>query len=106
MSATSVAATARPATTESAAAAAFFARARDIYRQIPAIHSCAVQRGHRLLRLLLRAHRDEAKSSRAAGFAVCHQVGFKHGAVRSEGILKIIFSRVKRKVSNEQFVIH
>jgi hypothetical protein len=108
LAATTVPATAVPAATKSTATTTrtFFARARHIYRQIPAIHISAVQRSHRLLRFFLRAHRNEAESARAARGAVGHQVGFEHSAVDGKSILEIIFSRVKRKVSNKQFVIH
>lgn len=109
LSATAVAtAAAGPATAKSTAAAAttFFARARDIYGQIPAIHIGAIQSIHRLLGFFLGAHRDEAESARAAGSAVGHQVGFEDRAMGGEGVLKIIFSRVEREVSNKQFVIH
>jgi len=102
-----VATTARPATAKSTAATAtFFARARDIYRQITAVHIGAIQRSHRFLGFFFSAHRNEAESARAAGGAVGHQIRFEHSAVGSESILEIIFSRVKREVSNKQLVIH
>jgi len=89
-----------------AATATFFARARDIYRQITAVHIGAIQRSHRFLGFFFSAHRNEAESARAAGGAVGHQIRFEHSAVGSESILEIIFSRVKREVSNKQLVIH
>jgi hypothetical protein len=95
-----------PVAPKSSAAATFLARARDIYRQVPAIHTGAIQRIHSLLRFFLRAHGDEAESARATRGAVGHQIGFEHSAVGGKSILQIIFSRVKREVSNKQFVIH
>jgi hypothetical protein len=97
-----MAATAKSAT----AASAFFARARDIYGQIPAIHAGAIQGIHCLLRFFLRAHGDEAETASATRGAVGHQVGFKHSAVGGKSILQMIFSGVKREVSDEEFVIH
>jgi hypothetical protein len=97
-----VATAARPATAKSTAATTtFFARARYIYRQITAVHIGAIQRSHRFLGFFFSAHRNEAESARAAGSAVGHQVCFEHSAVGSESILEIIFSCIKRKVSNK-----
>jgi hypothetical protein len=87
-------------------ATAFFARARDIYGQIPAIHAGAIQGIHCLLRFFLSAHGDKAESASATRGAVGHEVGFEHSAVGGKSILQIIFSGVKREVSDEEFVIH
>jgi|ERR1051326_315267 hypothetical protein len=101
LSAATMATTAKSTT---AAATAFFARARDIYGQIPAIHAGAIQGIHCLLRFFLSAHGDEAESASATRGAVGHQVGFEHSAVGGKSILQI--SGVKREVSDKQFVIH
>jgi len=103
-----VPATTVPAATKSTATATrtFFARARDIYRQIAAVHIGAIQGSHRFLGFFFSAHRNEAESARTARGAIGHQVCFEYGAVGSKSILEIIFGCIKRKVSNKQFVIH
>ena len=92
--------------TATAAACAFFARARDVYRESAPIQLLAVHGFDGLLGFFGRTHGDEGEAARAAAHSIHHQVGFNDRAVRREGVLQIVFSGVEGKVSYEQFRTH
>jgi len=93
----------RPA---AAATGAFFARLGCVNGEGAAVHVRAVQCADGFSGLLIGAHRDEGKAAWTARGAIHHEVGFKHGAVRRESVLQIIFGGVEGKVSDKQFIIH
>lgn len=59
-----------------------------------------------ILGFLGRRHRDEGESAGTACGSVQHQVDFEDGAVRGEGVLESVFSRLEREISNEEFRAH
>ncbi len=59
-----------------------------------------------ILGFLGRRHRDEGESAGTACGSVQHQVDFEDGAVRGEGVLECVFSRLEREISNEEFRAH
>src|SRR5579862_771047 len=72
-----------------------------VHGDAPVAQLRAVQSGNGILRLFGRAHRDETKAAWPAGSAVDHQVSFRNGAMRGEGVLEIVFGCIEGKVPNE-----
>src|SRR5438874_7522282 len=86
-------------------ATALFTRFGDVHRQGTAIQIFAIESVNRGLCLFRRAHGDKAEAPGATGLAIGHQIDFNYGAVSGTRVLKVVFSHVEGKISNEQFVI-
>jgi hypothetical protein len=81
-------------------AGTLFARARLIHVQCSAIEFLAVERRHGGFGLGIVIHRDERETARLAGHAVHHQRDFADLSVLFEKILEIVFSGLKREITN------
>jgi hypothetical protein len=96
-----------PATTTTATAtAAFFAGLGNVDREGATAKLASVKGVDCGLGFFGSAHRDEGKTPGATTHAVHHQIGFDHGTVGGESVLKIVFSDVEGKISYEQFITH
>src|SRR5262249_15453493 len=101
MALTVTAAISTAASATEAAAGALFSGTSFVDGEVAAVEVRPVHGLNRLLRLFRRAHRDESKAAGTAGGAVRHEVGLGDHAMRREGVLQVVFCRVKRKVAHE-----
>src|SRR5262249_20001152 len=77
-----------------------------VSRQDSAAHLCSVQRGDRVLRLLVRAHFHEREPARTARHLIAHHRHRFDGSRAREQLLELRFSRFVREVSDIQLPTH
>ena len=110
LTASAAAATAATATPAAAAAAArravVFTGTRLVDRQGAALNFLARQRRNGGLGRFRRAHGDKSEAARTSAHAVGDEVDLRHGTVRGEEVLEVIFCGIEGKVSHVQFRIH
>ena len=96
------------AATESTAAASrtVFAGTRFVDCQRTAVKFLAVELIDRCLSRLVRVHRDEGESARAACEFVLHQHDFGNRAALREQVLNCDFGRIERQIADIEFVTH
>src|SRR5262245_44446189 len=97
--------TTRPAAVTSAAAALGLG-ASLVDGEVSATNRRPVEGGDRVLRLLVRTHFDEAKSARAAGRLIAHDVHRLHGPGPREQLLQLVFTDFVRQVADIQLPTH
>ena len=92
--------------TTAATARALRLRTRFVHGEVAAAVVVVVQRGDRLLRVLVGRHLDEREAARAAGGHVAHHVDAFHRAGAGKQLLEVLFDGLVRQVADVELSSH